>query len=312
MAQEIDLGGTIYIPSKQAAEITGYTQDYIGQLARGGHILAQRVSGLWYVNEESLRSHKTKADEYKPTPPPVRQDRGLDSSVTFDGKEYVSTQRAAEMTGYHPDYVGQLARSGKILSRQVGNRWLVDRVEVAEHKRHNDALLAAVQTDSVGLMKMHGPEETRIDRGEDLHFSYEQQHLEDVNELPPIRMDPELATESVVESPPTVETAVTEIPIRVFRSSAVTDPAYYSRSNRDINAAGRSRHTYLGVAAFFIGLIGLGGSYLILFSNPTGAATTQNTPVTKSGYALSDRWEKILALMPNFLAQELYYDRSTF
>ena len=84
MAQEIDLGGTIYVSSKRAAEITGYTQDYIGQLARAGSITAQRVSGLWYVVEESLRNYKSKADEFKPTPPPphTRTDHQLESVST--------------------------------------------------------------------------------------------------------------------------------------------------------------------------------------------------------------------------------------
>ena len=69
MAQEINLGGTIYISSKYAAEKTGYTQDYIGQLARGGSIEAKRVSGMWYILEESLRAYKEKADQFVPVPP---------------------------------------------------------------------------------------------------------------------------------------------------------------------------------------------------------------------------------------------------
>ena len=108
MAQDIDLGGTIYISSKRAAEITGYTQDYIGQLARGGSIAAQRVSGLWYVVEESLKNYKTKADEFKPEPPKgFTSSVDLESAVSFDGKDYVSAQRAAKITGYPQEYVGQ-------------------------------------------------------------------------------------------------------------------------------------------------------------------------------------------------------------
>ena len=136
MANEIDLGGTIYVSSKRAAEITGYTQDYVGQLARGGQILAQRISGLWYVVEQSLRDYKAKADEFRPEPPkPVHPMQDVETTVSFDGKDYISAQRGAKITGYHQDYVGQLARSGKILSRQIGNRWYVDREGLAEHKK---------------------------------------------------------------------------------------------------------------------------------------------------------------------------------
>src|SRR3990167_8328737 len=58
-----------------------------------------------------------------------------DSLVSFDGKDHISASRAAKITGYHPDYVGQLARSGAIISRQVGNRWYVDRAALLSHKK---------------------------------------------------------------------------------------------------------------------------------------------------------------------------------
>lgn len=150
----IMLGELKYLSSKEAAEVTGYTQDYVGQLARGGQIEAKRVSGMWYVNEESLKAYKAKADEFVPTPPQsVLPRHNAETSVSFDGKDYVSTSRASKLTGYNQDYVGQLARSGEILSRQVGNRWYVDRESLLAHKKEKDALLAAVQVESVGLAK---------------------------------------------------------------------------------------------------------------------------------------------------------------
>lgn len=175
MSQEIDLGGTIYISSRRAAEITGYAQDYIGQLARAGHIDARRVTGLWYVQEDSLRNHKQKADEFKPTPPQRgTQSAEIETSVSFDGKDYISAARAARITGYSQDYVGQLARSEKILSRQIGNRWYVDRTGIIEHKKHNDSLLAAVQAESVGIFKgdtlENASEEAK--KLDDVHYNY--------------------------------------------------------------------------------------------------------------------------------------------
>lgn len=154
MTQEIDLGGAIYISSKRAAEITGYTQDYVGQISRSGAVDARKISGLWYVQEASLRAYKEKADAYKPEPP----QRGvatadLETSVSFDGRDYVSASRAAKLTGYTQDYVGQLAREGTVSARLIGNRWFVDREEIARHKAEKDALLASVQAQSVGLAK---------------------------------------------------------------------------------------------------------------------------------------------------------------
>ncbi|OGG53676.1 hypothetical protein A3H16_00655 [Candidatus Kaiserbacteria bacterium RIFCSPLOWO2_12_FULL_53_8] len=153
MSDEISLDGKEYISSKRASELSSYAQDYIGQLARGGHIDARRVGGLWYVLMESLRVYKNKADEYKPQQPERKETIDPVSLITFDGKDYISASRASEITGYHKDYVGQLARTGAILSRQVGNRWYIEREGVLAHKAEKDRLLGAVQAQSVGLAR---------------------------------------------------------------------------------------------------------------------------------------------------------------
>jgi len=148
--EEISVAGKQYITSKRAAQLSGYAQDYIGQLARGGLIDAHRVGGLWYVSLESLMAYKV-VPEAKAAPSVPRPQTELESLITFDGRDYVSASRAAKMTGYHQDYIGQLARSGKIQSRQVGNRWYIDREGLMAHKEEKDRLLASVQVDSVGL-----------------------------------------------------------------------------------------------------------------------------------------------------------------
>lgn len=153
MSDDLLISGKTYVPSKSAAIQTGYAQDYIGQLARSGQIDAQRVGGLWYVHLESLTGYQTKSAEVKPQPPTVQPAHDPESVVSFDGKDYVSASRAAKITGYNQDYIGQLARSGKILSRQIGNRWYVERSGLVNHKTEKDSLLAAVQSESVGLMR---------------------------------------------------------------------------------------------------------------------------------------------------------------
>ena len=153
MSQEIEIEGVSYVSSKRAAQISGYAQDYIGQLCRGGLIEAQRIGGLWYLRLESLYQYKQKADSYIPTAPRRDGASGSESLVSFDGKDYISAPRASEITGYHQDYVGQLAREGKVLSRQVGNRWYVERPGILAHKKEKDALLASVQVEAVGLSR---------------------------------------------------------------------------------------------------------------------------------------------------------------
>ena len=146
------IGAENLISSKRASELSGYAQDYIGQLARKGLIQGKRVAGLWYVSLESLNAYKSSADLYQQRPQRSLQSAPeADSIISFDGHDYVSAARAAHITGYTPDYVGQLARNGKIMSRQIANRWYVHRDEILAHKREKDALLGAVQARSVGI-----------------------------------------------------------------------------------------------------------------------------------------------------------------
>lgn len=156
MADEIVVEGEEYISSKRASESTGYSQDYIGQLARKGLLDSKRIGGLWYISHLSLARYKERADSSKAkvvaTAAPAQP---IEAVVSFDGKDYVSAGRAAELTGYHQDYVGQLARGGKVLSRQIGNRWYVERQGVLAHKKEKDSLLAAVQAEAVGLLRAH-------------------------------------------------------------------------------------------------------------------------------------------------------------
>jgi len=149
-----------YISSKRASEITGYAQDYIGQLARGSFIEARRIGGLWYISMDSLLAYKNKSDDFKPKQPPHNDNSfpDADAFVHLDGKEYISASRASKLTGYNQDYVGQLARGGKIISRQIGNRWYVDKDALLAHKEEKDALLAAVQVEAVGIKDKPGLE----------------------------------------------------------------------------------------------------------------------------------------------------------
>ena len=55
---EVIINEKKYISSKQAAEITGYAKDYIGQLCREGRIPAQLIGRSWYVLESALQEHR--------------------------------------------------------------------------------------------------------------------------------------------------------------------------------------------------------------------------------------------------------------
>ena len=55
-------------------------------------------------------------------------------SLEFDGQTYISTKRAAEITGYAKDYVGQLCREGRVTARFVGRSWYVSESSIKEHR----------------------------------------------------------------------------------------------------------------------------------------------------------------------------------
>lgn len=220
--------GVDYISSKRAAEITGYAQDYVGQLARSGKIEARRVGGLWYVIAESILAHKKVADEFVPEPP-VRNQATIvpaeDASlVNFDGKTYVSAARAAKLTSYHQDYIGQLARSGKILSKQVGRRWYVDLEALKMHKKEKDSLLAAVQSEAVGIRQGEVSVQSRqemkdLDQEVGLHYTYFKDSKPLLPIVPSVGTNPEKMVHNMVEFQAKNDEEGRPVPIRVLYPS---------------------------------------------------------------------------------------------
>ena len=59
------------------------------------------------------------------------------NTVDISGVRYLTTKDAAKRVGYTADYVGQLARGGKIDARQIGRAWYVSESEILEHKKGN-------------------------------------------------------------------------------------------------------------------------------------------------------------------------------
>ncbi len=69
-SREIILNGKKYISSKRAAKLTGYTNDYVGQLCRGEKIQSRMVGRTRFVNKSSLLdySKKLKGNEKQVSP----------------------------------------------------------------------------------------------------------------------------------------------------------------------------------------------------------------------------------------------------
>lgn len=283
MVHDINLGGTIYISSRRAAEISGYKQDYIGQLARSGAIEAKRVSGLWYVLEESLMRHKEKAESYVPSVVKPKERDDKDVSVSFDGKDYISASRASKITSYSSDYITQLARAGTVLGRQVGSRWFVDRESLLAHKSKKDALLASVQRDSVGLENKKSSDffETQEESiSKQTHFTYLRDDNKDFLPLKNAVEDTQLKGEGQNEN-------ITNIPIRIVPSQE------------------KIPGEKTGKPVFFVlmSVVGIGIFASVLFFN-----------FSRVGYpkmpVLEGKGASLIKMMQSLLSKELYFSRA--
>lgn len=54
--------------------------------------------------------------------------------LLIEDKKYVSSKRAAKMTGYAKDYIGQLCREGRVPARLVGRSWYVLETAIQDHR----------------------------------------------------------------------------------------------------------------------------------------------------------------------------------
>ena len=311
MTDEINVGGKHYILSRRAAEMSAYTQDYIGQLARGGLIDAQRIGGLWYVEMESLLNYKKDSENQKPEPPKPNIQQDPDTLVFFYGKEFISASRASKLSGYAQDYVGQLARSGKVLSRQVGTRWYVDRQALLEHKKEKDAILAAVQANAVGIRRNESqpleeaanPSETPLG----LHFNYAPEHAD---------LLPRLAENTTLrEDEANPEEEIHAIPIHVVRREGHV--RHQTGSHSEIsNTHGNSRQyrtrvsprllaalslTLIVAISGFVAFRGIAGSF--------AASTGKNDSLAVVSGAL-EGLDGVTAMLERLLVPEIIYKRS--
>ncbi len=54
-------------------------------------------------------------------------------SLTLEGKKYISSKRAAKISGYTKDYIGQLCRADALPAKMVGRSWYIEEGSLKEH-----------------------------------------------------------------------------------------------------------------------------------------------------------------------------------
>ncbi len=300
MSDELFISGKTYVSSRRASEISGYAQDYIGQLCRGGLIDAQRVGGLWYVFLDSLNAYEKNTEAARPQILSASAPHDPEALVNFDGKDYISASRASKLTGYNQDYIGQLARASKILSRQIGNRWYVEREGLLAHKSEKDGLLANVQSESVGLKRPEpvSPEKPHVG------LTY---HSES-NDLLPV-----IAPKAPIEGMETdIPTAVrpTMIPIRVVNTPlARQNAALSSVLSRNTKTKSKLPSIAAGAVAALTVILVL--SYGVGSLKDGSLYAKGNTATTTAGYtaAAASIVDGIAEKLEELLTDELYFER---
>ncbi len=74
--------GPEYFPMHQAAKMTGYHQDYLGQLARGGKLEAVKVGRNWFTTKLAIDKMLGRVQEpVQPSPEPVRVQEQVQETV---------------------------------------------------------------------------------------------------------------------------------------------------------------------------------------------------------------------------------------
>lgn len=58
----------------------------------------------------------------------------MKDTFDFEGKKYISSRRASEISDYSSDYIGQLCRAQKLDCRMVGRSWFVTENSLTSHK----------------------------------------------------------------------------------------------------------------------------------------------------------------------------------
>src|SRR3989344_280670 len=64
MTDEIFFDGVRYISASEAAELVGFSRDYVARLCKDGKLLAKRIGKQWYASHESLQQFAV-AQEYE-------------------------------------------------------------------------------------------------------------------------------------------------------------------------------------------------------------------------------------------------------
>ncbi|HEC93775.1 MAG TPA: DNA-binding protein [Candidatus Kaiserbacteria bacterium] len=121
--------------------------------------------------------------------------------LTLNGEKYISSKRAAKITGYTKDYVGQLCREGKIIAQLVGRNWYVS--EESMHKHRFEFEDKSSQVPATPKHLTHSTSTVHHTLQDSVHYSYD-----DANIIPLQKKEQVVAQIPKIETPQEVQQEV--------------------------------------------------------------------------------------------------------
>lgn len=71
--------------------------------------------------------------------------------IIIDEKKYISSKRAAKVTGYAKDYIGQLCREGRVQAQLVGRSWYVLESAIRDHRFGDNKTESETKPESISI-----------------------------------------------------------------------------------------------------------------------------------------------------------------
>ncbi len=116
-----------FISLKKAAEVSGYSPDYLGYLIRTKKIKGKKIYNniSWQTTLEEIIKYSKK----------IKKNLNIQTPY-FSKKKYISLKKAAKLSGYSSDYLGDLIRKEKIKGKKIysGICWLTSEEAIKKHQ----------------------------------------------------------------------------------------------------------------------------------------------------------------------------------
>lgn len=159
----------------------------------------------------------------------------------IEGKKYISSRRASEMSEYSSDYIGQLCRANKLDCKMVGRTWFVTEESIHLHK----ALISREEAGRNRINNLKGKSENYISIKKVQTQSSVSNPVSSSVSIKTITESPKIespivevtksSTDSIVKTSPVVSPIIPPIKWNIItETKGIVSPYIYSNDNRPL------------------------------------------------------------------------------